>query len=102
MIGFRLRVLGVDSALHCLHAALRTDCELPRKALTVVRSGEAFPTAIAEEADFDRSFATRLQGFTGEASPEKAWLAALLLKRIALFGDSFESFHFTRNAQHTE
>ena len=33
----RLRVLGVDSALQCLHAALRTNGELPREVLTVVR-----------------------------------------------------------------
>lgn len=61
--------------------------------------GDDFPTPPPGEGAVDAAFRTRLAEALGEASPETLWLAALLLKRILLFKDSFKSFHFTRNAQ---
>ena len=60
----------------------------------------AFPAKPADEAKLDEQFGSRLEALLGEPSPQKLWLAALLLKRVALFEGSFKSFHFTRDAQH--
>ena len=46
----------------------------------------------------DRAFGTRLKRSLADRSPQRVWLAALLLKRISLFEASFKSLHFTRNA----
>jgi hypothetical protein len=58
-----------------------------------------FPAASGDGADTDGEWAGRLACLLGEPSPERVWLAALLLKRIALFEGSFKTFHFTRNPQ---
>ena len=47
----------------------------------------------------DTEFCAQLEHLLGDRSPVKVWLAALLLKRIKLFEESFKSYHFTRNAQ---
>lgn len=60
----------------------------------------AFPAEPVEGSGLDARFGSRLEALLGEPSPQKLWLAALLLKRVALFEGSFKSFHFTRDAQH--
>lgn len=59
--------------------------------------GGAFFISTPASPNVDAAFAARLQETLGETSPERVWLAALLIKRIALFEGGFRSFHFTRN-----
>jgi len=59
----------------------------------------AFPVAVPDETNLDTRFGSHLEDLLGDSSAQKVWLAALLLKRITLFKDSFKSYHFTRNAQ---
>lgn len=60
---------------------------------------EEFPVTGLTRENIDGGFASRLRTALGAPSPERTWLAALLLKRIKLFEDSFKSFHFTRGPQ---
>jgi hypothetical protein len=59
--------------------------------------GNGVAASPAPDADEDSLFSNRLREVLGEASPDRVWLAALLLKRVTLFESNFRSFHFTRN-----
>ena len=57
----------------------------------------AFPAGAPVAWDVDADLAASLSRLLGEPTPVKCWPAALLLKRITLFADSFKRFHFTRD-----